>query len=518
MRAASALAFCVVLALYAFPFPHWDVLRSPNELSRLYQVRALVDDGALSVNAQVERYGAMGDLSERAGRLYPNKAPGVSFLGAPVYAALKAIRGGRDAVDNRGLLYFLRLFCCVLPTILVAVPLRRYAARVAGDRAAADAAMLVFLFGSLAFTYSLLFFSHGLSGVLAIGAFLALEAARHRDRPGLQVLGGLLAGYAVVTEYTLAPVALLLAIYGVVTAPTKGRAVLRIAAGALPNVLLLAAYHQVAWGHPLTVGYAHVQNETFASWHAQGYMGVAAPKISSLAGNLFSLGRGLLAFSPAMALGLLGLVHYQRENKAEALLAGAVAAFYFFVAAAFLYEAWGWMLGPRHLVPLAPFLVAPLASLLASLRARAGATPRGAILAGAAGGLVTASIAVTAFATAVYPHVPEEFSAAVAHLVWPLAKGGFLPYNLHRVALGTSSAAGWWAWFAVVGAIALVAGALVARVRAGLLTAAVVLVAFVALQFGAAPRESPRERESRAWIEGHWEPTPANVRPGLFAR
>lgn len=506
--------------LYAWPFPHFEFLHSPNELSRLYQVRAIVDDHTLAVNAQVERYGPMGDLSEARGRLFPNKAPGISLLGVPVYAALRAARGGADRVPNRALLYFLRLFCCALPTLLLLRPLRRYAARVSGDVRAADAAVLTYAFGTLALPYSLLFFSHQLSANLAVGAFLALERARQSPRaPGLQLFAGLLAGYAVVTEYTLAPVAAMLFVYGVATGRDRLPAAARVAVGALPCVLVLAWYHTSAFGSPLATGYQFVQNQTFAGWHAQGLMGVTWPRAASLAGNLFSAGRGLFAFSPALLVALWGLRAQLREAPADGVLALAVTAFYLFLAASFVYEGWGWMLGPRHLAPLAPFLVAPLACAIALLRRRAPRGPAWNLLGGVSAGLCAGSILVNGLCTAVFPHIPDEFSAALAHLVWPLATSGHLPYNLGEVWLGTVSPWSWAPWFA---GLALVAHAAASRALEkprwwpAVLAGAGALGLYLLLLFVAVPAESPQERASRSRLEQQWEPSPGNVKPGLF--
>ncbi len=506
--------------LFAFPFPYFEVLHSPNELSRLYQVRALVDEGTPAVNAEVQRFGSMGDLSVGTrGRLFPNKAPGISFLGAPIYFAIERLRGGADRVPNRALLYFLRLFLCALPTLLLLEPLRRHAARVSGDGRAADAAVLTYAFGSLALTYSLLFFSHQLAANLAIGSFLAIERARERPRAAFEVLGAALAGLAVVTEYTLAPVAVMLAIYAVVVSPRRLSTAGRVVLGALPFAILLGWYQLDAFGSPFRVSYEFVQNRTFASWHAQGLMGLTWPKASSLAGNLFSPARGLFAFSPAMLIAILGLRPYVRESPKEGVLALGVTAFYLFFAASFLYQAWGWMLGPRHLAPLMPFLVTPLACAFALLRRRRSRSPGWNLAGGAAAGLAVGSILVTGLCTAVYPHIPERFSAALSHLVWPLAASGHFPYNLAEVALGRVAV---WTWIPWLGGVALVALVVALRVlekprswpsvAVGLLT----LAAFVGLLFVAVPRVTPQERSMRAWIERTWEPTAHDVRPGLF--
>lgn len=516
-RPTARWVIAVVALAYLFPFPHFEVLRSPNELSRLYQVRAIVDDGVLHVNEQVKRYGRMGDLSEREGRMFPNKAPGISLLGAPVYAGLRLVAG--DDVSNRGLLWVLRLTLCMLPTLLLLSPLRRWAARVSGEGRAADVAVLVFALGTLAMPYSLLFFSHQLSAVFAAAAFLLIERIRHGDDRGRSAVAGLFAGLAVMTEYTLAPVAALLGLYLLLTAPRKPQAVSLFLLGALPCALALFAYHQHAWGHPLSTGYQYVQNKTFASWHAQGFMGVAWPKLSSLAGNLFSPARGLFAFSPALIAAIAGLWVMRREDRAGARFVTALVAFYFFIAAAFLYQAWGWMLGPRHLTPLAPFLVAPLACAIVWLRANASRGGVWSIGPGVVGGLAAASIVVNATASAVYPHIPEEFSAAMAHLVWPLIAEGFLPYNLLEVATGKLLPASWWLYFAFLAAVAVLAAWLClerTNRRRGMAVAATVLALHVSILAFAHPRLSDRERKTRDWIMKTWEPTAENVKQGLF--
>ena len=92
---------------YIFPFPYFPALRSPNEGSRLYQARALVDDRTFAVNGPLARYGPIGDLSIHDGRYYPNKAPGISIAGAAVYAVIRVFAGSADRVSNGALLYLL---------------------------------------------------------------------------------------------------------------------------------------------------------------------------------------------------------------------------------------------------------------------------------------------------------------------------------------------------------------------------------------------------------------------------
>lgn len=503
-----------LLVLYVFPFPHFDFLRSPNELSRLYQVRAIVDDQSLAVNGPVARWGRVGDLSDVNGRLFPNKAPGVVFAGVPVYAAVRALAGAEE-VSNRTLLWFLRLCCGVLPTLLLLGPLRRFAARSAGDARAAEAAVGVYALGTLAFPYSLLYFSHQLAAVLAAASFLLLDRARTTENSSLRALAGLLAGAAVVTEYTVAPVALLLASFGAWTARDRSRAAAWIVLGALPMVVALGAYHHAAFGHPLATGYSFVENRTFREWHAQGFMGVAAPSLTALAGNLFHAGRGLFAFSPVLLVAFAALPALWRRDRAVGNLTLWVVAAYLFLASAFLYQAWGWMLGPRHLTPLMPFLVAPLAIGIAEARRLAG-EGAGTIVAGVVAGLAAVSVGVNALCSVVFPHIPEHYQAALGHLVGPLVRDGFVPLSSLELLLGRPVPGAWAAYFGLLALVALGTGALCldrASIKRaapiGLGTAAIFLVLVTRLP----PPPTRAERDTSAWIRRNWEPAHRRAGP-----
>jgi hypothetical protein len=167
------------------------------------------------------------------------------------------------------------------------------------------------------------------------------------------------------------------------------------------------------------------------------------------------------------------------------------------------------VLGPRHLTPLIPFLVAPLAIGIAWCRKQGW-------LSGVAGGLCAASIVVTGVASVTYPHIPEEFTGAIAHLIWPLLKGGYLPYNLAEVMTGRVGLGTWVPWYTALSFIALVALWRCLDEAKAALIAVVVVAAHVAILFLAVPPISAQETQTQRWIMKTWEPTPANVKRGLM--
>jgi hypothetical protein len=428
--------------LYLLPFPYFPALRSPNEGSRLYQVRALVDDHSFAVNAQLQRYGPIGDLAQYEGRLYPNKAPGISILGAVVYAAAKALVGwDPDRVTNAALLYLLRALCCAIPTLIFLWALRRRLWAWTGGGIAADATIVAYALGSLAYTYGLLFFSHQLCAVLLAGAFLLLETAREEDRLVPAAWAGLCAGGAVLVEYTAALAALPLGLYAVFALRRRLKATLAFGLASLPPQLALLAYHQAAYGSPFETGYRHNVNQQFQAWHSHGFMGVGWPTWNALGGSFFDPEHGMLIFSPFLVMAPFGmwLLFKEPKRRPAAVLLAALTVLYALFTASFVYDAWGWTVGPRHLAPLAAFAALPVGVAVAFLRRR---SP---LWGGLAAGLCVLSVLVTGLATVTYPHIPDAvFGNAFFEVTLPLLVSGYLP----RTVLSFFGAGSWvWALY-----------------------------------------------------------------------
>src|SRR5262245_30379308 len=247
-----------VVALYVLAFPYHPKLRSPNELSRLWQARAVVEFGQLEVNQSLRTFGPVGDLAVKDGRYYPSKAPLLSLAAVPVYAVLKALGGGHlYAVPELAQVYWTRLFVTALPTLLALLLLRRFLGAYVAQPLA-DAVTATYALGTLAFSYSLLFMSHQPTAVLLVVAFYALwRCGRGEWRERGYLVAGLASGAAVASEYTGALGVLALVLYGVLSwalrkdlAPRErwvriGRALGLAAAGALPPIVALLAYHTV---------------------------------------------------------------------------------------------------------------------------------------------------------------------------------------------------------------------------------------------------------------------------------
>ncbi|HLL52143.1 MAG TPA: hypothetical protein VK447_01270, partial [Myxococcaceae bacterium] len=316
--ARPSRVFWLVVALYALAFPYHPALRSPNELARLWQARAIVEFGQLELNRTIREYGYVGDLSQREGRLYSSKAPLLSFLAVPIYAALKVVGGGHKyAVGELPLVYFSRLLLTVLPTLGLLVLLRRFLLAYVSP-AVADGVTATYALGSLAFSYSLLFMSHQATAVLLFASFYALWRCAEEDGAWGErgyVLAGAAAGAALMAEYTSALGVLALVVYAVLSlvrrplAPRERRSRLLRAVGlavlgALPFVAVLMWYHTVCFGGPLESGYKHLNDAAYQPWHLGGFMGIRTPDPRAFALSFFSSLRGLFTLSPFLLLAL----------------------------------------------------------------------------------------------------------------------------------------------------------------------------------------------------------------------
>lgn len=542
LRRAIVVHWAIALPVFAlfWIFPYLPDLRSPNELCRLHQTRALVDHQSIEINAVLREWGWAGDLScvairrvdgleaerkpcpEVRGRrewseehFYPSKAPLLSFAAAPVLWLLERWRGGPKEVPELALVFFARLFCTILPTALMLVPLRRYL-RARTEVAIADSLVATYALGTLAFSYSELFMSHQTTAVLVFLTFYSLwRLGRGEWRDELYVLSGLLAGLTVAAEYTGALPLVPLALYGVATAKRKIRAIMLAATGVLPVVIALMWYHSAAFGSPITTGYKFLNDAAYQHWHLGGFLGIRYPDPRAFVLSFCSPLRGLFALSPVLLVGVLGLPlgKWTHDARRERGLAIGVLVLYAYFTSSFTYDSWGWTTGPRHLTGLVPFLLLPTAALITRARDRFGEF-------GVAAGLAAVSIAVTSAMTFVN-YIPDSVTDGLTELALPLARTGHFPTSLASLAGVANPLAIAPAIAAIVATMVGVVVALtgsVHRVRACAI-AAVVFAAFLALHARVRPENDAKVGDARAMkqlLENSWIPKPNTKSQPLF--
>lgn len=394
----AQVGYGLVAALYLLSFPYHPALRSPNELCRLWQSRSLVDHGTVVINETLREFGSVGDLScvarVRVGaveqlvscvqppppgaqlieaRYYPSKAPMLSFLGAPVYAALKALKA---PVSESSQVLFSRLFILVIPTLVMLVFLRRFLAATLAPEAA-DTLTVVYALGTLAFSYAEQFLSHQLTAVLLFGTFYSAWRVVRGDWPerGLLVAGAF-AGAVVFTEYTGALGVVCVASYVVAGRwrqwSSLGRGAAFVLAGAAPFLLALMAYHQACFGHPLTSGYKFLNDAAYQGWHLGGFLGIRYPDPRAFLLSAFSPLRGFFTLSPFLLLAFVGLSKLKTMDRPQWVMLIVLLLGNAYFTSSFTYDSWGWTTGPRHLTPLVPFLLLPVGLGLERLAGKTG--------------------------------------------------------------------------------------------------------------------------------------------------
>jgi hypothetical protein len=404
------LAILLVFLVQVSVFPYFPALNSANELSRLYTAWAMVD-GDLEIGPSIARFGDVNHKSKVADSFFSDKPPGTAFLAVPGIALRQALGGDRDAAAD---LRIARLLASILPTLFLLMMLRIEMSERGISAPTRALAIATYGLGTLGFTYGVLFYGHQLVAVLVYGTWFALR--RQTIGPQSAAIAGFLAGLCVATEYQSAVYLLPLAAVFLVRARPIGPALVAGLAGAATPLAALAAFHASAFGAPWKTGYSFVANPFFAKVHAQGFMGVLSPRLVPFAGSLFSASKGLLAWSPFLALGLAGMVSHIRTSSTRLdrwIRVFQVGLPVLFVSSMVYWDG-GWTVSQRHLTPMVPFLVAPAALLI----------QRSSIAAIVAPGLAAASVMMTGLATVVFPHLPENWSNPFHDLVIPLAAGG----------------------------------------------------------------------------------------------
>lgn len=422
MSGAAVLPAAIFLALALLVVPVFPHFVSPNEMSRWLTAASLVSKGTPEVGSLAPLLGpAFEDLAEKDGRLYSNKAPGLALVSLPGYLLALPLAGPPSARQLRPAVNAMRLVGSTLPALLLAFALDASLAAFGAPFARRRLAVATLLFATPLLAYGLLLFSHALVAASLFGAFALLFApADERTRARREAWAGALLGLAVLSEVPAAVPAGVL--FGASLLRRDGRRALRLAAGAAPFALALGAWNAACFGSPFLLSSGLERSAEFRELSRTGLFGVSLPSPAILARLLFDPVRGLLVFSPVLALALPGALAAWRRIPRDAALALVLAPTAILLTYAG-YPNWhgGWTVGARYLVSALPFLAA-----LVGLRDGG----RGEAL------LVGASGAACALATLSFPFVPAGFDFPWVSFSLPLlAHADGVPNLLHLLPL-----------------------------------------------------------------------------------
>ncbi len=418
-----ALALLVLsLSSYAWLF---SAVSAPNERTRLYLAVALVDEGTLQVDTQLKRFGRVFDLAQHDGHYFTDKAPGSSFLAAPIYALARIAHEPTDFRVEE-LVNLVRTWLMLPMGLLGFLLLRALLRRLHTVDWAIDVASLGFALGTVAFHYGTAFYGHVLVSTLLLAALwfmaragLFSEEPRTRARYLGNSLGaGLCAGLMGFTEYqAIAVAALLCVVFAFAPRALRLPGLAAYTLGGLPFAVALLVYNQHAFGGPFELSYHHLVGKQLQELHGFGLAGATVPTWQAFSGGLW------------LAM-LLSVLYFVGIVSSSSVWAG------------------GWAFGPRLLVPITPLLALAAARLLHAhhhtlLRAFAGAS-------------VAFAVGYHGLMQLTFPELPPSHTRPVADLARPLLEANLVAPNLAcKVGqLGTLTL--WPAWLLMLAVVAYV--------------------------------------------------------------
>lgn len=411
--------FALALIWYGWfltPLPNWNVN------SRMDLASSIVLDHRVDIDRY---YLNTGDIACVGGHYYSDKAPGASWLALPWLTAYSF----KFVVDpaNVWQAYLMTFFVVSLPSAMLVILLFRFLFEYTRDLPASLMAVIAYAFGSIAFPYATLFYSHQPAALMLFMMFLiGNRAARDSGAASTAACAafGFLEGALFVTEYQLAPAGAALGLYFLwnIRGRGAGRAVLCLcvitAAAAIPAACW-AAYNSAVFNRLVGFGYHHECLPEFRRGMSSGIGGFTFPRLNTFYDLILAPGRGLVFVTPVLLLAIPGLflMWREKEKRCDAALIAAVAAFVVAAGASVFQPGGGAALGPRYLLPMLPFCAIALAVAIE----RAHKIARTIIA-----GFTLVSVAQMLIGTCTNPHVPRGVQAAFGQYTFPMFLDGYV--------------------------------------------------------------------------------------------
>ncbi|RMG40737.1 MAG: hypothetical protein D6719_10140 [Candidatus Dadabacteria bacterium] len=349
-----------------------------NVNAHMDQVRSLAESGSFTIDNFVYN---TADAIKYGEHYYPNKAPGLSLAGTPLWLFGRLITlpfGLPQYLRVEFISYLVVVLSCGLFTALAAAVMFRVLRSVTGCTGTSMLLVVGWGLGTIAFPFATLFFSHQLTASLLIISFSLLffltdgNEVNAKKSQALLLLSGLMTGYAVTCEYPAVLAACAIGIYALYKLPAWRLRFVFISGGVLAGLLLLL-YNYIAFGKIFFIPYSQYAAGTgFFKEHAIGFLGLKLPNFLNLLRITVLPTRGLFFVNPWLLLVVPALVAalFTKRYRSEAITSAFIVASFFSFNAGYgesiAFWGGGASVGPRHIIPMLPFAVFLIALLFSS--------------------------------------------------------------------------------------------------------------------------------------------------------
>jgi hypothetical protein len=353
------LVYLITFAFYGYFIRPLDF----NIASRLGLVKAIVEEGGLSIDSYHEGELFTLDKAYFNGHYYSDKAIGASLLGALVYLPIYWLSGQAPPTDLFNML--VTVLAIGVPTALLAPLIYDLTYQVIQDKRRALFIALSISIATPIFPYAGSFYGHSLAAVLAFAIFSLWVRVNQFNKPitfRLLLSSGLLTGLMVLAEYITPLIALILVIYMMVVIKSKQqfglwRSLWWFSLGGVIPFILFAAYNGICFGSPLTVGVAYESYPAFQDTYEGGIMGFHWPDLKALLYMTVHPLTGIFTVSPILFAALIGVTAMYRNPKWRIELWVSVSIIItFFLLTSGMKVWWGGdTFTIRYVIPVLPF-------------------------------------------------------------------------------------------------------------------------------------------------------------------
>lgn len=340
---------------------YWD---SASERTRYAQIKAIVEDNVLYIDRFVPTFlrNDMWDLVlAPSGHFYPNKPPGLTFLGVPVLYITKVL-GIPYPLDG---IILISLTCVFTSATVVLLYLLCINSLGMSEKTGLLVSLL-YGFATFAFPHAVTLYANSFSAFFVLSAVYFLISRNKDENVKNQMIryfiSGTLAGYLLLLDYS--NVVLFLPFIGYILISENRRLVFFFILPAILWLLVLLTYHYICFGNPFVTTY------TYAIYPKNAFdWGYSRPLHLGLLRFLLTPRRGLFFYSSVLLFSIPGFILMIRnpQDRKEGILFLSSFLIILFFFASLAYSS-GYVFGSRRLDPVLPLLCIPIGRVLTDPR------------------------------------------------------------------------------------------------------------------------------------------------------